>query len=353
VPIGAERQLMAAASRGRPQRARILRAAVDVIAERGFAGASVTAVVERAGVSRRTFYAEFDDLDGCVGAVLDETLRHVSALAYGAFDDAGCWRDGLRAALAAVLCFLESEPQLARVAMVESLAGGPVVLAHRERVVSGFRSLVVAQIEGEVPYAWPLAAEGMFASVMGVVHAHLTGPKRGPLTGLLAPLMATLLAPFSDARALEREVERCERLNQEIMRDAEHPPERPSPGGRWPLIGAPALPAMFANPRSRRARECLRFIAEHPHASNRQVAVGIGVDHPSQISRLLSDLEREGVLVKRSQGAGKTNIWRLAALGERVLGVLGEPAGPSSGLVDAPECEEILQPSPGVTGTRT
>jgi AcrR family transcriptional regulator len=315
---------MAAASRGRPQRARILRATVDVIAERGFAGASVAAVVERAGVSRRTFHAEFDDLDGCVGVVLDETLAHVSVLVYAAFEDAGCWQDGLRAALAAVLGFLESEPQLARVAMVESLAGGPVVLAHRERAVAGFRSLVVAHIEGEVPYAWPLAAEGMFASVMGVVHAHLTAPRRGPLIGLLPALMASLLAPFSDAAALEREVERCERLAQEIVRAAARPPDRPDPGGRWPLTDSQPLPAMLVNPRSRRVRECLRFIAEHPHASNRQVAMGIGVEHPSQISRLLSGLEREGVLVKRSQGTGKSNVWWLTDQGEAALNSLGD-----------------------------
>lgn len=304
------------------RRARILRATVDVLAVRGFAGTSVAAVIERAGVSRRSFRAEFEDLDGCVGAVLDETLAHTVALVSAAFDGQECWRDGLRGALAGVLVFLEDEPALARVAMVESLAGGPVVLAHRERVVGAFRATVVARIEGEVPHRWPLAAEGMFASVMGVVHTHMSVGRPGSLIGLLPPLMATLIAPFSDPQQIELELARCERLAREIAGRGGWRP----PGGvpRWPRAGAVALPGMLVNPRSCRARECLEFLAGHPGASNREVAAALGVEHASQISRLLSRLAGEGLLVRRSQGAGRRNVWRLSERGHEVLRELAE-----------------------------
>lgn len=307
-----------------PRRARILRAAVDVIAQRGFAGASVAAVIERAGVARASFHAEFDDLDGCVGVVLDETLAHTLALVSDAFENAECWRDGLRRALLAVLVFLEGEPALARVAMVESLAGGAVVLAHREHVVSAFRVAVAARIEGEVPYRWPLAAEGMFASVMGVVHARMSAAEPAPLAGLLAPLMATLVAPFSDAEELEREVSRCERLAADAVSECAGAPL--AAAGCWPLAHAPVLPAMLAHPRSRRARDCLLFVSEHPGVSNREIAGGIGVAAASQISRLLSRLAREGLLIKRSEGAGRPNVWRLSDHGRQTLGALQERA---------------------------
>ncbi len=304
------------------RRARILRAAVDVIAQNGFGAATVAGVIVRAGVSRRSFHAEFDDLDDCVGTVLDETLAHTLTLVSGAFDEHECWRDGLRGALVAVLMFLEDEPALARVAMVESLAGGPVVLAHRERVVGSFRSTVVARIEGEVPHRWPLAAEAMFAAVMGVVHAHLTGPGRVGLLGLLAPLMATLIAPFSDPSEVEGEVGRCERLVREIVEQRER--SKGMTDVRWPLLGAPVLPAILVHPRSRRVRECLLFLAGRPGASNREVATAVGVTHASQISRLLSRLAGEGLLHRRSEGVGRRNGWQLTGRGEELLRALGE-----------------------------
>jgi hypothetical protein len=90
--------------------------------------------------------------------------------------------------------------------------------------------------------------------------------------------------------------------------------------------GVPALPALLGNPNARRARECLCFIGEQdPRGSgpsNREIATGIGVAHWSQISRLLSQLAAEGLVSKRSQGAGKRNAWRLEPRGEQVLRML-------------------------------
>ncbi len=300
-----------------PRRARLVRAAVDLIAERGFSGTSIARVAGRAGVSHRSFHAEFESLDDCLCTVLDEALAHTMALAAAAFDQQSAWRDGLRSALAAVLEFMDGEPALARVAMVESLAGGPVVLAHRERVVSTFRELVVTRIAGEVPHAWPLAAEGMFASVMGVVHARLTGPEPDTLLRLLAPLMATLMAPFSDPLELELEVSRSEELAQSILgRRASH--QAPDTG-RWPHVHDPGLPAMLASRRSRRAHACVLFIAANPGASNLQVAAALNVAHPSQISALLSRLAREGILTRRSEGPGRRNAWQLTEPGTNAL----------------------------------
>jgi AcrR family transcriptional regulator len=51
------------------QRARLLAAALEVIEEHGHAGLSVSRVVERAKVSRKTFYDAFGSRDGCLEAV--------------------------------------------------------------------------------------------------------------------------------------------------------------------------------------------------------------------------------------------------------------------------------------------
>ncbi len=84
-------------------------------------------------------------------------------------------------------------------------------------------------------------------------------------------------------------------------------------------------PAILAKANAQRPRECLRHLADRPGASNGQVAAALGIAHPSHISRLLSALAREGLVVKRSEGPGKRNSWWLTEWGEEVVGVVGAP----------------------------
>jgi hypothetical protein len=79
-----------------------------------------------------------------------------------------------------------------------------------------------------------------------------------------------------------------------------------------------SLPEMLGNPRALRARQCVLFLADHPGSSNNQIAEGAGIAHASQVSKLLSELHAAGLLVKRSEGAGRRNVWQLTAHGEDV-----------------------------------
>lgn len=95
------------------------------------------------------------------------------------------------------------------------------------------------------------------------------------------------------------------------------------------LGGAPPSgpPSIVTNPTARRARACLRYLAEQGELglspSNAQIAAAVGVAHDSQISRLLSELAREGLLLRSSAGAGRRNSWRLSELGKGVAEGLG------------------------------
>lgn len=62
------------------QRAAILEAARDVFLEHGFAGASIDAVVERAGGSKATVYALFGNKQGLFGAVVAEGVEQIDAM---------------------------------------------------------------------------------------------------------------------------------------------------------------------------------------------------------------------------------------------------------------------------------
>src|SRR3712207_7275129 len=83
----------------RAQRAKLLEAMVQVVAEKGYAAATVADAVRLAQVSRGTFYEQFDSKQACLAAayrlgseVLEERIAE-------AVRDAGDWREELRLGL--------------------------------------------------------------------------------------------------------------------------------------------------------------------------------------------------------------------------------------------------------------
>ncbi len=309
------------ALREQNRRTRIMQALVEVFAERGFAGATVGLVIRRAGISTRTFYRSFNDLEECLITIMDSVLEDVSVLVSRELRGTDCWQDGVRSALASVLSYLDREPELARVCIVETLAGGHVVLAHRQHPIEAFCSLVIERIEREVSNISPLAAEGAMSLVLGIMHAHIVRGSPGLFIELLGPLMGLAMAPYLDASGTHREIKRGEELTKEILAGE----------SRWAMPAqAPdritkhdrALSKIIGNPSSHRARECLLFLAEHPDASNREIAMGIHITHQSQISKLLAYLAQEGLAIKRSAGKGKRNAWQPTPRGQEIARVL-------------------------------
>jgi AcrR family transcriptional regulator len=111
----------------------MLDAVVAAVAEGGFADMTVADVVARAGVSRRTFYEQFDDKLDCFLAAYEtraDALLHEVEEAVATAAPA----DRLRAGLSAYLGRLAAEPTFARVLTIDILGAGPRALEVRERV---------------------------------------------------------------------------------------------------------------------------------------------------------------------------------------------------------------------------
>lgn len=314
------------------RRERILEAMVQVAAERGFENASVKLVTGRAGVSTRTFYEEFENLQDCFVAVLDLALERAGELIAQAFVREERWQDGVLGALASLLVFFDSAPLLTRVWFVEAMAAGSWALQRREQIAEGLRTMMVEYwaARGDEPPE-PVATAGVMASVLGLIQTHLVTEQPGSLIELLGPLMGLVTSLHLDTQDRAREVERGTLLARAIQAGDPH----------WSLSTLAAPQSMDASdpttpgePSARRARECLLFLAEQGRRgrspSNREVAVGIGVVHQSQISRLMACLVQEDLAIKRSQGAGKRNAWRLTARGEELAKALSDTASGSS-----------------------
>ena len=311
------------------RRARIVRSMASLAGEHGFAGVSLASLCADAGVSRATFYELFESREACFLAVLEDGQRRAGELLCEALQGVEDWLEGLRTALAELLLFLDSEPALARVCVVEALAAGPWALERRELLVADFARLIVenwGMLAPPEPH--PFTNVGVMASVLGIVQNHLLADRREPLVGLLGPLIGFAIAPYLDARAVAEEVERAGELARELHSAAlaggaggPGCPGGPDPGG------AVNVPGVLLDPRAHRARECFLYVADNPGASNRQIARAAGIARDTHISTMLARLARTGLLKKRDADPGGANAWTLTPEGQAVARLLrGRPS---------------------------
>lgn len=122
------------------QRGRLVDAMAEVVAEKGYAATTVADVVERAGVSRRTFYEQFADKEGCFLAAYDVGLAAVLGRIRDAVETAPApgWRELARSGVEAFLALLAAEPAFARALQVEILTAGPAALERRAGMLTMF-----------------------------------------------------------------------------------------------------------------------------------------------------------------------------------------------------------------------
>ncbi len=120
----------------------MLSAAIQAVEEVGYTRMTVAQVISRAKVSRKTFYDVFIDREDCFLAAFDQTIARARTRVTDVYARQPSWRDGIRAALEALLELMEREPGLARLAVVEALAAGPRILESR--------AVVLAELAGAV-----------------------------------------------------------------------------------------------------------------------------------------------------------------------------------------------------------
>jgi AcrR family transcriptional regulator/DNA-binding MarR family transcriptional regulator len=295
------------------QRARILAATVEVVREHGASEASVARIVARAGISRRTFYELYADREECLLAAFDHAVATAAATVVPAYAAQATWREGVRAGLTALLGFLDAEPGLGGLLVVDALGGGPNTLARRTRVLDTLIETVDrGRTEGKVGRERPpLTAEGAVGAVLSVIHSRMLQHSHAPLGELINPLMSMIVMPYFGTTASRRE------LHRPVA--PAHPPARPR---RDPLEDLDMRLTY-------RTMRVLVAIAGHPGISNRQVAQHAEIADQGQMSKLLSRLEHLGLAHNSGHGAvrGEPNAWTLTAKGHEVQQALGTESG--------------------------
>lgn len=324
------------------QRSRLLAAMVEVCAERGAANVTVAHIVERAGVSRRTFYELYRDREECFLGAFDDAIARASRWVLDGYDSDAKWAVRVRSALVGLLTFLEVEKGAGQLLVVGSLGAGTAALERRRHVLAQMIALVEEGRLGAKTGVGPppLTAEGIVGGVLSVLHARLldTDPQgcapanrrlgsapvppdhaspqdasTGGLLALTGSLMGMIVLPYLGPAAARREL------------------ARPVPTPPSSLKRAPADPLRDVGMRlTYRTVRVLTAVGARPGSSNREVGLVADMQDQGQISKLLTRLARLGLIENGPAGLarGAPNAWVLTVKGREIEQAIGQGAAP-------------------------
>jgi len=186
------------------QRRRMLTAAAAALEKYGYAGTTVSKVLEGAGVSRRTFYEQFADKDDCLLVAYDDAERrawaHVVNTRTG--ESSGDWPQRVHVAVGAAMDFLAAEPATARLFTVEARPS-PLIAERQRGAVERIAAILRPDNRGgsnsdDLPEATERTLVGNVAALVG---SYVLSGATELLPSLTTQLADHLLLPYREAGA--------------------------------------------------------------------------------------------------------------------------------------------------------
>jgi len=194
------------------QRLRLLTAMVDAIGENGYRTTTIADVIERAGVSRKTFYVHFANKQECFLAAYDAVTATGMHWVASAYRDAEGWPDRVEAAIRVLFESAIENPAAIRLSLIEIGAAGTEGLKRRERAMSQFErfvrdSLELAPGSGTVPNT---VLRGVVGGLNKVLNTYVREGQRSKLLKLVPDLVswATAYYPVPASLLSDRQADR-------------------------------------------------------------------------------------------------------------------------------------------------
>ena len=179
------------------QRERILGGVMIGVSRHGYAATRVEDVIALAGVSRRTFYDHYANKEQAFLAAYDLIVAQLRTGVSRAYATRGTWPARVRRGLAAMLNLMASEPELARVCIVEAVAAGPQALERRMQAMSVFRQFLTPPANRRSPViVSPLTGETVVGGVYEVIYSRVVTGCTAELPDLLPSLLYSVLLPL-------------------------------------------------------------------------------------------------------------------------------------------------------------
>ena len=182
------------------QRERLIAGLAEAVAENGYAGTTIAHITRHAAVSRRTFYEHFASKDECFIAAYDSVMEQLRERVAAAFDAEGDWAHAVRAGIGAMLEFLASEPNLARLCMVEALVAGPVVVERYDAAIQSLVPYFEAGRKGRskavLSRLSPSTEEALVGGMVSLISRRIIAGKTAELPSLEPDLVEFTLTPY-------------------------------------------------------------------------------------------------------------------------------------------------------------
>ncbi|WP_067468154.1 TetR/AcrR family transcriptional regulator [Nocardia amamiensis] len=176
------------------QRERILIATAEAMAENGYIGTSVAAILKRAGVSRETFYEQFRSKEDCFEAAYERAVRLLLDRIAEATEAEEVSAEGTESMarmdriLRAYLQHLVDDPASARLFLVEVFAVGSAAIARRAQLQELFVGLIADVLDARTEQQ-RFACQTLAAAVGSMVTARIAVGDTDGLLALRKPLL--------------------------------------------------------------------------------------------------------------------------------------------------------------------
>jgi len=186
------------------QRERLIVAMLNAAADLGYLETNVQDVIDRAGVSRPTFYEHFSNKEDCFLAAFDTSAERLRETVHAAARDGKEWRDRVRLGLEALLEFASREPDTARTMVVEARAASAAAVRRRVELLDDFAQSLDSEARRLLPKSraqTALTASGIVGGVESLLYSRLCKQEYDQLESLLPSLMYFVVLPYEGHEA--------------------------------------------------------------------------------------------------------------------------------------------------------
>jgi AcrR family transcriptional regulator len=180
------------------ERARLLDAMLEEMAEKGYRGVEVEEAMRRAGIADVTTAAEFDDKDACLYAAYAHHAKRLLESATGQCDSREEWPERVRHALASLLDTLAAQPELTKVVVRTFPAIRPDAYAQYLSLLETFAPFLeegraFSEVGSQLPNQVEMLAVG---AAEAIIFDEIMAGRTAKLPALMPSILFSVLVPF-------------------------------------------------------------------------------------------------------------------------------------------------------------
>jgi AcrR family transcriptional regulator len=201
------------------QRLRLAVAMIEAIDANGYRETRVADVISGAGVSRKTFYENFDNKQDCLLWTFDVITAELARRVEQAFRETDGWRERIEAAIGALFGSAIENPGALRLSLLEVATLGPPGIERRRRATLRYErflhdALSLAPDDGTI-------ADNVLRAIVGgfnrVLHWRVPDDDAGELLALIPDLTHWAASYYPSPPAILAEPKRLSRGQREAL----------------------------------------------------------------------------------------------------------------------------------------